>query len=135
MLAKEDTRRQLDEMRDEFEAEREAIEARHAEEMRTRVASAEEHARLDAEQRHSAERSALRAEKHAAVSVVRQQVEAEFGEKLMLQVQQAKWDLEDRCLHVCVISARVLCLRVSYQCVCVCVRARARAGAWLHRRN
>ena len=74
-----------------------------AQEIRTRVAAAEEHARLDAEQvryskftvasahssphtnltpciwneqRHSEERSALRAEKHAAVSVARQQVEA-----------------------------------------------------------
>ena len=31
VLAKEDTRRQLDEMRDEFEAEREALEAQYAE--------------------------------------------------------------------------------------------------------
>jgi hypothetical protein len=96
VLAKEDTQRQLDEMHDEFETEREEMEAKHAEEIRTRVAAAEEHARLDAENRHSEERSALRAEKHAAVNVVRQQVEAEFGEKLELQVQQVKWDLEDQ---------------------------------------
>ncbi len=96
VLAKEDTRRLLDEMRDEFEAEREAMETKHAEEMRKRVAAAEEHARLDAEQRHSQERSALQAEKHAAVSVARQQVEAEFGDKLVLQVQQAKWAMEDQ---------------------------------------
>jgi hypothetical protein len=96
VLAKEDTRRQLDEMKDQFEEEREAIEAKHAKELKAAGAAAAEHARLDAEQRHSEERSALRAEKHAAVNVIRQEVEAEFGEKLELQVQQAKWDMEDK---------------------------------------
>ena len=107
-----------------------------AQEIRTRVAAAEEHARLDAEQvryskftvasahssshtnltpciwneqRHSEERSALRAEKHAAVSVARQQVEAELGEKLVLQVSLSLY----LSLCVCVCVSVCVCLSLS----------------------
>ena len=36
-------------------------------------------------------------------------------------MQQAKWDLEDRCVHLCVMKARA-CVRVRVSCQCVCVR-------------
>lgn len=95
-LAQEETRVQLDELRDEFDLERDALEEKHAAEMAARVVAATEHARLEAEQRHSEQRSALVAAQHAEATVIRQEVEAEHADKLTLQVQRAKWDLEDK---------------------------------------